>query len=77
MAEKPPFLEDGSQFGVSRTVFRKKRTAEKRELVVQWFHENFEDPTNSTFSWLMFPAFAPLKPGYLLTPTFGQTPAPH
>jgi hypothetical protein len=35
MTEKPPFLEDGSQYGVSRTQFRRMRKAEKRELMVQ------------------------------------------
>jgi hypothetical protein len=48
MREKPPFVEDGSQFGVSRTAFRRKRKAEKRELMLQWFHENFQDPNNGT-----------------------------
>ena len=48
MAEKRPFLEDGSQFGVSRTQFRRMRKAEKRELMVQWFHRNFEDPAERT-----------------------------
>lgn len=48
MAEKHPFLEDGSQFGVSRTQFRRMRKAEKRELMVQWFRQNFEDPAERT-----------------------------
>jgi hypothetical protein len=48
MAEKRPFLEDGSQFGVSRTAFRRMRKDEKRELMVQWFHQNFEDPAQRT-----------------------------
>jgi hypothetical protein len=48
MTEKRPFLEDGSQFGVSRTQFRRMRKAEKRELMVQWFHQNFEDPAERT-----------------------------
>jgi hypothetical protein len=46
--EKRPFLEDGSQFGVSRTGFRRLRKAEKLELMIAWFHENFEDPAQST-----------------------------
>lgn len=48
MVEKHPFLEDGSQFGVSRTQFRRMRKADKRELMVQWFHQNYEDPSNET-----------------------------
>jgi hypothetical protein len=44
MAENCRFLEDGSQFGISRTQFRRMRKAEKLELMVQWFHQNFEDP---------------------------------
>jgi len=48
MREKRPFLEDGSQYGISRTAFRRMRKAEKRELMLQWFHENFEDPAVST-----------------------------
>ncbi len=48
MKEPRPFLEDGSQFGVSRTAFRRKRKAEKRELMLQWFYENFEDPAERT-----------------------------
>jgi hypothetical protein len=48
MAEKRPFLENGSQFGVSRTAFRRMRKDEKRELMVQWFHQNFEDPAQRT-----------------------------
>lgn len=39
-----PFIEDGSGYGLSRTEFRRKRRAEKRELMIQWFNENFEDP---------------------------------
>jgi hypothetical protein len=48
MSAKRPFLEDGSQFGVSRTQFRRMRKNEKRELMVQWFHQNFEDPAERT-----------------------------
>jgi hypothetical protein len=48
MAEKRPFLEDGSQFGLSRTAFRRMRKDEKRELMVQWFRQNFEDPAEKT-----------------------------
>ncbi len=45
---KRPFLEDGSQFAVSRTVFRKMRKAEKHDLMVGWFHQNYEDPAQRT-----------------------------
>ena len=48
MSDKSPFLEDGSQFGVSRTAFRRMRKHEKRELMVQWFHQNYEDPAQRT-----------------------------
>ena len=48
MVEKRPFLEDGSQFGVSRTQFRRLRKVEKRELMLQWFHSNYEDPAENT-----------------------------
>jgi hypothetical protein len=48
MKEKPPFLEDGSQFGVSRTSFRRMRKAEKLELMVGWFNQHFEDPAENT-----------------------------
>jgi len=48
MAQKPPFLEDGSQYGVSRSQFRQMRKAEKREAMLQWFSENYEDPAENT-----------------------------
>lgn len=48
MVGKRPFLEDGSQFGVSRTQFRKMRKAEKRDLILQWFYANYEDPAENT-----------------------------
>lgn len=48
MPEKRPFLEDGSQYGVSRSEFRRMRKAQKSELMLQWFHENFEDPAVRT-----------------------------
>src|ERR1700730_12145242 len=48
MREPRPFLEAGSQFGVSRTAFRRMRKAEKLELMIGWFHLNFEDPAQST-----------------------------
>jgi hypothetical protein len=48
MKQKRPFLDDGSEFGVSRTQFRRLRKVEKRELMVQWFRQNFEDPAERT-----------------------------
>jgi hypothetical protein len=48
MKETRPFLEDGSQYGVSRSAFRRMRKAEKRELMVQWFHQHYEDPAQNT-----------------------------
>jgi hypothetical protein len=47
MREYRPFLEDGSQFGVSRTAFRRMRKEQKLELMIEWFHQNYEDPANS------------------------------
>ncbi|WP_166301785.1 hypothetical protein [Bradyrhizobium sp. 2S1] len=48
MVEKRPFIEDGSQFGISRTAFRRAKKAEKRDLMAQWFRQNFEDPAERT-----------------------------
>ena len=48
MAEPRPFLEDYSQFGVSRTAFRRMRKAQKLEMMIEWFHQNYEDPAEST-----------------------------
>lgn len=48
MAKKRPFLEDGSQYGVSRSQFRRMRKAEKREGMLQWFSQNYEDPAENT-----------------------------
>ena len=48
MATNRPFLEDHSQYGVSRTQFRRLRKAEKLDLMVQWFRQNFEDPAERT-----------------------------
>jgi hypothetical protein len=48
MRESRPFLEDGSQFRVSRTAFRRMRKAEKLELMIGWFHQNYEDPAQKT-----------------------------
>jgi hypothetical protein len=45
---KRPFLEDGSQFGISRTDSRRMRKEQKREAMVEWFHQNFEDPAQRT-----------------------------
>ena len=52
MDEKLPFVEDGSQFGVTRARFRKMRKAEKRELMVQWFHQHFDHPDNVGTPWV-------------------------
>jgi hypothetical protein len=43
-----PFLEDGSQFGISRDGFEQMDQDEQRELMIAWFHQNFEDPAQST-----------------------------
>lgn len=52
MPDKRPFLEDGSQFGVSKTTFRRMRNSEKRELMIQWFHQNFENPDDAGTPWI-------------------------
>ena len=46
--EEPPFLEDGSQFGVSKEAFRRMKNADKKELMLSWFFQNFEDPAERT-----------------------------
>jgi hypothetical protein len=43
-----PFIEDGSQFGVSKAAFAEMEPSDQRELMIQWFHQNFEDPANET-----------------------------
>lgn len=48
MIQKRPFLEDGSQYGVSRSQFRRMRKTEKREAMLQWFSENYKDPAENT-----------------------------
>jgi hypothetical protein len=48
MSESRPFLEDGSQFGVSQEAFEGMNEDEQRKLMLQWFYENFEDPQNAT-----------------------------
>ncbi len=52
MPEKRPFVEDGSQYGVSRRQFRRVRKDEKRYLMVQWFHEHFDHPDNVGTPWV-------------------------
>jgi hypothetical protein len=48
MKTKPPFLEDDEGHPISRTVFRRMRKGEKRELMLRWFGRNFEDPAEHT-----------------------------
>jgi hypothetical protein len=48
MVEKRPFLED---FGVSRTQFRRMRNDQKRELMVKWFRQNYEDGSAEDYDW--------------------------
>jgi hypothetical protein len=43
-----PFIEDGSQFGISQAAFAEMEPAEQRKLMIQWFFENFEDPNEPT-----------------------------
>jgi hypothetical protein len=52
MPDKPPFLEDGSQYGVSRTAFRRMRKADKQRLMVEWFHQNFQKPDDAGTPWV-------------------------
>jgi hypothetical protein len=35
-------------YGITRTAFRRFPKAEKIELMVEWFHQNYEDPAQST-----------------------------
>jgi hypothetical protein len=51
MSEPRPFLEDGSQFGISREAFEEMDEDEQRESMLQWFHQNFEDPVNGNALW--------------------------
>ncbi len=46
--ERGTFLEDGSQFGVSAPAFKRLRRARKRELMLEWFFQRFEDPAERT-----------------------------
>jgi hypothetical protein len=48
MSEPRPFLEDGSQFGISRAGFEEMDEDEQREWIRAWFFQNFEDPNNQT-----------------------------
>jgi hypothetical protein len=48
LPEPRPFLEDGSQFGISRAAFEAMDQDEQREAMREWFLQNFEDPVNST-----------------------------
>jgi len=43
-----PFIEEGSQFGISREVFAEMSEEDQRELMIQWFHFHFEDPVQET-----------------------------
>jgi hypothetical protein len=49
MVEKHPFLED--QFGASRTQFRRMRKDQKRELMVEWFRQNYEGGSAEDYDW--------------------------
>lgn len=46
-----PFLEDGSQFGVSADGFKEMDIEDQRELMIAWFHQNFEIPENGNAMW--------------------------
>lgn len=46
-----PFIEDGSQFGISQTTFAEMKEDDQRELMVQWFFQNFEDPAKGNALW--------------------------
>jgi hypothetical protein len=48
LPEPRPFLEDGSQFGISRAAFEAMDEDQQRESMREWFFQNFEDPANST-----------------------------
>jgi hypothetical protein len=36
-----PFMEDGSQFGISQATFAEMEPADQRELMIQWFFQKF------------------------------------
>jgi hypothetical protein len=44
--EPRPFLEDGSEFGISEDAFREMDEESQHELMLEWFRQNFEDPHN-------------------------------
>jgi hypothetical protein len=48
LPEPRPFLEDGSQFGISRAAFKAMDEDQQRGSMQEWFFQNFEDPANST-----------------------------
>jgi hypothetical protein len=48
MANKRPFLISDSGSHISRSAFRRMRKAEKLELMIEWFEENFENPAERT-----------------------------
>ncbi|WGS22486.1 MULTISPECIES: hypothetical protein [unclassified Bradyrhizobium] len=48
MAKRPAFLKDSSQFDITRTQFRKMRKADKRQAMIDWFRQNYEDPAERT-----------------------------
>ena len=48
MKPNKTFLEDEEGKPISRTAFRKMRKAQKRELMLRWFGQNFEDPAQHT-----------------------------
>jgi hypothetical protein len=39
MKQSRLFLEDGSQFGVSRSAFRRMRKAQERALMLEWWNQ--------------------------------------
>jgi hypothetical protein len=49
MVKGEAFLTPGDSLsGITRTAFRRLRRAEQKELMEEWFHQNFEDPANET-----------------------------
>jgi hypothetical protein len=49
MRSRGPFLFTAEyEHGVTRTDFRRLPKSEKIKLMVEWFYQNFEDPTNRT-----------------------------
>ncbi|MBS0533649.1 MAG: hypothetical protein JSR72_06295 [Proteobacteria bacterium] len=48
MPSPKPFIIDDMDRGVTRTAFRRMKKAQKRQLIIEWFGQNYEDPAVRT-----------------------------